>query len=150
MTAAVRDALPEDLPWIVSSEERLFGREAWSATFVAKDFAAGNSRYRIAHDGAAPVGYAVYGFEGDAFHLHNLAVLPEFRGCGWGRTLVDDCFRAARTRECHEVWLEVAVSNASAIALYRRFGFSDVRVRTKYYQPSGEDALVMRARLDDR
>jgi ribosomal-protein-alanine N-acetyltransferase len=45
------------------------------------------------------------------------------------------------------VWLEVAVTNSAAIALYREFGFEDVRVRRRYYQPEDIDALVMRARL---
>ena len=38
--------------------------------------------------------------------------------------------------------LEVEVDNASAIALYDRFGFEPIARRTDYYGP-GRDALVM-------
>jgi hypothetical protein len=39
--------------------------------------------------------------------------------------------------------LEVRVSNAAAIAMYRRFGFAPSGVRPDYYADDGEDALIM-------
>ena len=43
----------------------------------------------------------------------------------------------------HEVWLEVRVSNAPAIALYRSFGFRETGRRPRYYDEPVEDALLM-------
>ncbi len=34
--------------------------------------------------------------------------------------------------------------NTRAQQLYRRYGFTEIGIRTGYYQPSGADALVMR------
>jgi ribosomal-protein-alanine N-acetyltransferase len=39
--------------------------------------------------------------------------------------------------------LEVRVSNEPAKALYRRFGLAPAGVRRGYYEPDGEDALIM-------
>jgi ribosomal-protein-alanine N-acetyltransferase len=39
--------------------------------------------------------------------------------------------------------LEVRVSNAGAIALYRELGFVDHGVRPRYYTDNNEDALIM-------
>ena len=41
------------------------------------------------------------------------------------------------------VWLEVRESNARALELYRRLGFAPTGRRPRYYQDSGEDALLM-------
>ena len=38
------------------------------------------------------------------------------------------------------------MTNTSAQALYRRFGFAPVGVRPNYYPETGEDAIVMWAR----
>ena len=39
--------------------------------------------------------------------------------------------------------MQPADSNASALALYRRFGFAPAGVRKGYYADNGEDALVL-------
>ena len=49
-----------------------------------------------------------------------------------------------------DAWLEVSVENEPALALYREYGFQDVRIRPRYYQPEDVDALVMRLRLTAR
>jgi ribosomal-protein-alanine N-acetyltransferase len=59
-----------------------------------------------------------------------------------GRALLEELF--ARTGGPHRGWtLEVRVSNARAIALYRNVGFADAGVRPRYYSDDGEDALIM-------
>jgi len=97
-------------------------------------------------DGAL-VGYAVYGYDGDAFSLMNIAVVPSARRSGVGRALMEDFLAEARAQGAREAWLEVSVENPGALALYRAYGFEDVRIRPRYYQPENEDALVMRRDL---
>lgn len=143
----VRDLTEADLPWMADVERDLFGASAWSRELITEDFRYGFTRYRgLSLDGEL-AGYAVYGFDGDAFHLMNLAVVPGVRGRGLGRALMEDFLAEARTVGAPDAWLEVAVTNEVALALYRSYGFEDVRVRRKYYQPEGVDALVMRLEL---
>jgi ribosomal-protein-alanine N-acetyltransferase len=143
----VRDLTSEDLGWVADQERAIFGNSAWSPELIAADFAQGLRRYRGLHRDGALAGYAVYGFDGDAFHLMNLAVAPEARGEGLSHVLMEDFLAEARHLGVAEAWLEVAVTNDAALALYRSHGFEDVRVRRRYYQPEGVDALVMRLRV---
>ncbi|WP_296666743.1 ribosomal protein S18-alanine N-acetyltransferase [Demequina sp.] len=143
----IRDLVEQDLPWMAAREVEMFGRSAWSLELIGHDFAYGFARYRGIEAGGELAGYAVYGFDGDAFHLMNIAVVPERRGEGLGRALMDDFLAEARALGAADAWLEVSVENQAALALYRAYGFEDVRVRRRYYQPEGVDAVVMRKAL---
>jgi ribosomal-protein-alanine acetyltransferase len=119
-------------------------------SLIKDDFAFGGKRYRGALDGDELVGYAIYGYDGDAFNLMNIAVVPAARRRGIGRALMEDFLEEAASEGAREAWLEVSVANPSALALYRAYGFEDVRIRPRYYQPEDEDALVMRRVMTDR
>jgi ribosomal protein S18 acetylase RimI-like enzyme len=76
-----------------------------------------------------PVGAAVcvWGFSTftgcPSLNVHDLAVLPEHRGSGVGRLLLEEVERRARARGSSKLTLEVHASNEGAMRLYRRFGF---------------------------
>lgn len=140
----LRDLHETDLAWMAEVERELFGPSAWSESLIREDFRYGARRYRGVWLGEERVAYAVYGFDGDAFSLMNLAVVPAHRREGIARLVLEDLLDEARSLDVAEVWLEVAVDNVGALALYRSFGFEDVRIRKRYYQPEGIDALVMR------
>ena len=61
--------------------------------------------------------------EGDMHYLAHLAVVPDLRGRGIGRALIDQLIGLAREQGRRRVVLDVAVSNPLAEALYRRAGF---------------------------
>ena len=143
----LRDLTEADLAWVSSQEVEIFGPAAWSASLIRDDFAFGGKRYRGALVNGELVAYAIYGYDGDAFHLMNLAVIPNARRLGVARALVDDFLAEARSDGAFDAWLEVSVENAAALALYRHYGFEDVRIRPRYYQPEDVDGLVMRLRL---
>lgn len=158
MTVTLRDLTEADLTWVAQREVEIFGAAAWSQALIRDDFRYGGKRYRGAlldrtdaerggEEARDLVAYAIYGYDGDAFHLMNLAVVPQARRRGVARALMDDFFAEARAQGAPDAWLEVAVTNDSAIELYRAYGFEDVRIRPRYYQPENVDALVMRARL---
>ena len=148
MTTQLRDLTAQDLVWVAAAEVEIFGPSAWSAQMLFEDFRYGTCRYRGVDIDGEPSAYAIYGWDGDYFHLYNLAVLPEFRGRGVARMLVQDFLSEAARLGADDAWLEVAVTNAAALALYESFGFEAVRVRPRYYQPEGLDALVMRKVLN--
>ena len=74
--------------------------------------------------------------------IQNLATLPAMRRRGVAVRLLQHVIARSRKSALNSIWLEVRVSNAPAIALYERFGFSSNGKRPAYY-PDGEDALIM-------
>ena len=79
-----------------------------------------------------PVGIAVCFFALSTFraapllNIHDLAVLPQYRGKGVGRALLKAVEEHARRKGCCKLTLEVLDDNTRARSLYRRFGFDDV------------------------
>jgi putative acetyltransferase len=75
-----------------------------------------------------------------------MAVMPEARGTGGGRMLLDHIVEHARTHGCHKIELEVWVDNARAISLYATAGFEVEGLRRDHYRRkdgSLRSALVM-------
>lgn len=73
--------------------------------------------------------------------LLRIAVDPAHRGSGLGRTLLEGCQWKLASDGVTDLYLEVRVSNASAISLYRACGWKPFGRRSNYY-PDGEDAVV--------
>ena len=56
-------------------------------------------------------------------NIHDLAVLPEYRGMGYGKDLLQAAKQKAEQLGCCKVTLEVLSNNKTAIAAYENFGF---------------------------
>lgn len=56
-------------------------------------------------------------------NIHDIAVLPDFRGRGLGQDLLARVEAEARQRDCCKITLEVLEGNEPAQASYRKFGF---------------------------
>jgi ribosomal protein S18 acetylase RimI-like enzyme len=79
-----------------------------------------------------PIGIAVCFYGVSTFrarpllNIHDLAVLPEYRGRGVGRALLAAVEEHARRKGCCKLTLEVQDQNTRARALYQQVGFEDV------------------------
>jgi ribosomal-protein-alanine N-acetyltransferase len=94
-----------------------------------------------------PCGFALGRVAGPEAELLTLAVHPDARRRGIATGLVAEFEAAAAARGAEECLLEVAVTNAAALALYVGLGYSTAGWRPAYYRrPSIEaiDALVLR------
>ncbi|MEJ7762749.1 MAG: ribosomal protein S18-alanine N-acetyltransferase [Thermomicrobiales bacterium] len=79
----------------------------------------------------------------DEAHVTTIGVDPAYRGQGLGEMLLVHLFGAAIGRGAKWLTLEVRVSNESALALYRKYGFEVHGTRPRYYSDNNEDAHVM-------
>jgi ribosomal-protein-alanine N-acetyltransferase len=96
---------------------------------------------------SAIVGYLCLWFIADEIHVTNLAVHPAHRQHGVGRHLLGTLLELYRQQGALRAALEVRPSNHPARRLYEAFGFRQVGLRKGYYFDTGEDALLMEARL---
>ena len=83
----------------------------------------------LAFQSSEPIGIAVcfLGFSTFAaqplINIHDLAVLPEYRGRGVGRQLLEQVEQKGRQLGCCKLTLEVREDNHPAQHLYQRVGF---------------------------
>ena len=75
-------------------------------------------------------------------HVVSIAVLPQYRRRGIGKSLMIASMKAMLGYEASESYLEVRVSNQPAINLYEKLGFVIARKIPEYYN-DGEAAYVM-------
>ena len=71
--------------------------------------------------------------------IATICVLPEYRGKGIGRALLEACEQALPTQLIH---LCVRISNEEAIRMYKMAGYYNIDRWVKYYT-DGEDGLIM-------
>jgi len=91
------------------------------------------------------IGFAICQTVLDEATLFNIAILPTYQGCGFGKLLLGKLIFQLKEKGVQTLWLEVRESN-SARFLYEKIGFNEVDIRKNYYpKPSGgrENAVVM-------
>ena len=145
----LREATVDDLDALAGLESRSFGAASWSRDLVAAELdSVGETRWVVvADDGAGTVvGYAVLRYAGGVGDVHRIAVDPEHQRRGHATAMVRRLIELALAERCERVLLEVAATNAAALALYARHGFVEVARRRRYY--AGEvDAVVLQRHL---
>ena len=101
------------------------------------------AHYLVALRQGKVAGYAGLWLILDEAHITNVAVRPDLRGTGIGRLLMEQLVARAVSLGAHKMTLEVRVSNVAALTLYESLGFRRTGVRPRYYQDTGEDAVIM-------
>ena len=75
-------------------------------------------------------------------HVVSVAVLEEHRGKSIGKALMVEGINGVMHRKADEIYLEVRVSNTSAIKMYQKLRF-EIKSRLRSYYRDGEDAYLM-------
>lgn len=140
--AAIRSAKPSDAAWIAALEERLFS-DAWSEKMIADCLSKAYYRVMVCVDSPRAMGYLISTHIAGESELLRIGVDPEYRGLGNGSLLMRSFVQECEEGDCPEAFLEVRASNASAIRLYEKFGFTAVGKRKNYYHDPEEDACLM-------
>ena len=79
----------------------------------------------------------------DEAHITLLAIHPDYRRHGLGQLLLLALLEDAISRNLAWATLEVNENNLAAVNLYQKYGFQIAGKRRNYYQPAGDDALVL-------
>ena len=128
----------------VAQLEKLCFSDPWSEKSVASELENELSFWLVALDGDTVAGYigsqSVLG-ESD---MMNVAVHPAYRRQGIAEALATQLVQALKEMGNHCLTLEVRASNAPAIGLYEKLGFTEVGRRPNYYRNPKEDALILR------
>lgn len=137
----------DDLDWVAAREAELHAHP-WSRGNFADSLAGGHDAWMMLRAGE-PVAYAIVLNVLDEAHLLDIGVVPAVQEQGLGRRFLAWLCERAKQRGSKHFFLEVRPSNAAALRLYERFGFSEIGRRRGYYRGAEgrEDAIVMRLEL---
>ncbi|UCH11626.1 MAG: ribosomal protein S18-alanine N-acetyltransferase [Fidelibacterota bacterium] len=142
----IREAQNQDIDQLMAIEELCYDhpwpREAFEEEIEQADIGAGI----VAEDEGLLVGFLTGMMVAHEFHLHNMAVHPDFRGRGIGRELLAAVESMCREKDIVRILLEVREDNEIARHLYLSMGFESVGTRKDYYGP-GRDAYLYSKRL---
>lgn len=139
----VRRATIEDAKEIFAIEMECFS-VPWSLDSIETELLNEDKKlYYVVEDANGVVGYAGAWLVYDEGQITNIAIRPSVRRQGFGAkltsALIEECFK----RGMHEIFLEVRISNLSALSLYRKLGFTVKGMRKNYYSEPKEDAYIM-------
>jgi ribosomal-protein-alanine N-acetyltransferase len=144
-------ATPEDAAAMAQAHAGAFDPSWREDEF--EDLLDGEGIYGFVAKDEAPLGVILCRVAADEMEVLTIGVRPEARRKGVARALMEAGLAAAKQAGAGACFLEVAVDNPAAIALYERLGFSRAGLRKGYYD-RGEaglmDAVVMRLDLNSR
>ena len=150
MDWVIRDFRPEDFEVLWRLDQECFPPGiAYSKTELKAYIRSRGSFTLVATngDGGVAKGFVVV-HAGAMGHIVTIDVSSAARRSGLGSLLLRTAENRLRAAGIAEVGLETAVDNISALAFYKRHGFSVIRTWPRYYS-NGVDALVLKKSLKD-
>jgi [ribosomal protein S18]-alanine N-acetyltransferase len=133
----------EDIPHLEAILEQSPEAASWSAKALAEVLSSHSSHFLLARQSKDMVGFIAGRRVGSEGEILNLAVVPRFRRQSAGKALVQQLLQIFANEGVADVFLEVRLSNADAIAFYRNLGFRQVGERPAYYLNPPESALIL-------
>lgn len=127
----------------ISELEAVCFRTPWSFNSLFGELANDVAHYIVALDGDLIVGYAGVWIMLDEAHMTNIAVDPDYRCRGIGRTMIVRLMGLALKLGAERMTLEVREFNHNAQRLYASLGFAYAGTRKHYYTDTGENALIL-------
>jgi [ribosomal protein S18]-alanine N-acetyltransferase len=138
----IRTMRRDDVP-AVCAVDRLCFAIPWADLTFTGELTNTMGYYRVAELEGAVVGYIGAQIILDEAHITTFGVHPDHRREGIGERLLADVLERAVGQGCRRVTLEVRESNIGALRLYRKYGFTQISRRPRYYSDNDEDAIVM-------
>ncbi len=117
----------------------------WTPAKVKRHIRDKDTIVLIASKGGTIAGFAIMRFGDDHAHLFLLAVQPEYRRSGIGRTMMHWLEKSCRTAGIQAVRLEVRSSNLGAMQFYRNLGYRFLGKIAGYYDRRESAAIMARS-----
>lgn len=138
----LRDMRKKDIGRVYEIECACF-RSPWSRFSLLKELSNDLAHYRVMELDGVLIGYAGTWVIFEEAHVTNVAIMPEWRNRGFGERLMRDLMCTSLEYGATCMTLEVRENNFTAQRLYTRLGFQRNGFRPRYYDDTGEGAILM-------
>ena len=140
----IRRMTSEDVKQVAEIEEQCFS-VPWSRQGFLDSIAREDTIFLVAKEEVSDkiMGYIGMYMSFEEGEITNVAVSLEYRNQGIGARLVRAIQLAGKERNLERIILEVRISNASALSLYKGNGFEELGIRKNFYEKPVEDAIIM-------
>ncbi|EET59497.1 ribosomal-protein-alanine acetyltransferase [Marvinbryantia formatexigens DSM 14469] len=138
----ITEMQPENLATVAAIEKTIFS-QPWSEKGFAASLQSKDTLYLMAWLDGEPAGYCGLLQSFDEADITNVAVKEECRRRKVAETMLTELIRRGAQRGIRAYTLEVRRSNAGAIALYEKLGFTSCGIRRNFYEKPAEDAVIM-------
>lgn len=129
-----KELQPGDLGYIAYLHGQVYARECGYGLHFESYVLAGLQEFAEQHDPAQDavwicehnnkiVGFLMGFHRADSVQLRYFIFLPEYRGLGLGKKLMQEFLTFMRTKNYHQAYLWTTREQTAAIALYTKFGF---------------------------
>ena len=142
----IRPIEKNDIPAIVAIEKICF-TDPWNESMLADMVNNNFDETFVLEDAAKIIGYVNIRTLADESELMRICIIPEKRGYGFSKLIMERAIIAAKVKKAEKVFLEVRESNEAAINLYSRYNFKEISKRLDYYSSPTEAAVVMQLTL---
>ena len=142
----IREMNLQDVPAVARIEKQCFSLP-WSEQSLTDSVVREDTLFLVCEDEQNVVGYIGMYISFDEGDITNVAVDSACRKKGYGESLVSKAIELAKEKKLETIMLEVRVSNAPAISLYKKMGFEELGIRKNFYEHPVEDALIMKCPL---
>ena len=130
-----------DIPRVAELEKMIF-TDPWSEKVYRETLALPGVEYVVVTDDKTIVGAAgVRNIVGTG-EITNVMLLPEYRGHGTGRKMMQEIIERGKKLGAKDLTLEVRASNTVAQRLYESLGFICEGTRPGFYNNPKEDAGI--------
>ena len=142
MAYEIRPMTKEDVPAVYEVECICF-RSPWSKTALYGELRNDVAHYHVLFEDGIVVGYAGMWVLFEEAHVTNIAVMPGSRRKGYGKALLLSMMAWAKELGASTMTLEVRETNLAAQNLYEKLDFIQNGFRRRYYEDTGEGALIL-------
>lgn len=114
----------------------------WTFEILKEEIANTNSKYLVLLYDGQIVCFGGIKIILDEANLMNIVTKKQMRHNGFANFLLNELISISKKEKCSTITLEVNENNLPAINLYKKFGFTEVGRRKKYYR-NGDTAILM-------
>lgn len=137
-----------DVPFAAALDRLLFSAECWSEQDFYDSLEDSSRIFLAAYEGNVFLGCCGLQQSFEQGDILTVGVHPDHRRKGVGSRLLEELLRIFKEQGGKTLFLEVRASNASAAALYEKFGFRRIGCRKNYYRQPTEDGLIYSLEVD--